>query len=107
MKMKTLNKIIPPAICAVMGGAEFWSIYRLYVLVKLPGREDLVKIPRKDLPTQTSWTAFTLADAAHVALEAQSRAAYRAEASAALRENPNHFRDADGDNNASGMFAPA
>lgn len=105
MKMKTLNKIIPPAICATLGGAEFWSIYTGHVLVKMPGRESLVKIPRKDLPPQTSWTAFTLADAAHPIMEAESRAAYRAQVAADLRENPDYFRDSDGQQTASGMFA--
>ena len=53
-----------PKIVASLGGAEHVTVSKRFAKVKLPGRDDLVRIPLSKLPPQSSWTAFSLADAA-------------------------------------------
>ncbi len=60
-------RVFPP-IAADFGGAESVRRTARFAFVKMPGRETPVKIPLSKLPSPAKWSAFTLADAALVAI---------------------------------------
>ena len=66
MKNRQYTLISFPILTSMFGGAEWVKIEGRSAYIKLPGpcNEKPVRMPLSELPDQSHWTAFTLADAA-------------------------------------------
>lgn len=62
--MRLIKMLSFSNICAMFGGAEYAKIGIRYVKVKLPGREEEVRLLRSKCPRIESMTSFNLADLA-------------------------------------------